>query len=140
MHFSGLQIVPAPLVPVVRGLLASQGVTNPGAVTDSGELDPMALIALGFDRVEIRTALSPPVVINLGGPSDPQTEATLKRVQPAIMFSGRAGKAEIAPYGVPLAIDPDIKNAGVSIGLGLGAALLGVMLFGGAIFGKRGTP
>lgn len=120
---------------MARSLLASQGIRNPNAISDSGEIDPMSLIALGFDKVEIRTAYSPPVTIDLNAPPDTEGDAQLRLVQPAIILTGRAGRAEIAPYGVPGGISA--RTAGISIALGLGAALVGTMLFGALIFRRR---
>lgn len=131
--FNGFKLVPPVLVPAVRSMFASQGIDG-SAVSNTGEIDPMALLALGFDRLEVRTAFSPPIVIDLKGPPSPEARAAGERIKPTVIFSGRAGRAEIAPYGVPSGISPEVKQAGVSIGLGLGAALLGILLFGGAVF------
>lgn len=134
--FAGLQLVPPALVPLVRPLLASQGITDPGAIDNNGNVDPMALLALGFSTIEIRSALTPPVTIDLRMPADQQTDALLNVVQPVITFAGRAGRVQIAPYGVPEGITPLIKKYAVTIGVGLGAALVGVLLFG-AVLGRR---
>jgi len=131
----GLQLVPSALVPLVRPLLASQGIPA-SALSNEGVLDELALLSSGFDTVEIRSTLAAPVVINLKGPPDPKGEALLREIQPAILFSGRAGKFQIAPYGIPLGISPEVKRWGVSIGIGVGAALLGVLFFG-SVLGQR---
>lgn len=130
---NGLQLVPPALVGLARPLLQSQGI-DPNALSSSGEIDPMALLTMAFDKVEIRTALTPPVVIDLLKPTDPKTRAQLSLVQPAIIFTGRAGRAAIAPYGVPSGISPRVKQMGIALGVGVGAALLGLVIFGGAIF------
>lgn len=95
-----------------------------------GAFDATALIALGFRTIEVRTALTPPMVIDLLAPADPRTAETMSRIKPAVVLSGNLGRVEIAPYGMPSGIDPQLKSAAVSIGLGLGAAVLGVMVFG----------
>lgn len=97
----------------------------------------MNLIALAYDRVEVRTAFSPPITFNLTGPTDPDTEAAGRLVQPAVIFRGNAGEASIAPWGVPVGISPEAKQLGVALAVGVGGAILGTMLLGGRIFGRR---
>lgn len=97
-RYNGLQIVPQSLVPVVRGVFASQGI-GPGAVSDTGELDPQALIALAYDKIELRTAYTPPLVMDLKAPPDPESARLLNDIRPHITFIGRAGRYELAPYG-----------------------------------------
>lgn len=101
------------------------------------DVNAAALIALGFNRFEVRTAFTPPVTIDLNAPPDPATEELLRKVQPAITISGNLGQFEIAPYGKPLGISPEVKQWGIAIGLGVGATLLGLMLIGGALFRKK---
>lgn len=97
-------------------------------------IDPAQLLALGYNRIEVRTAFTNPVLIDLNQPASPQDEALLREVQPAITLSGLAGRIEIAPYGIPSGISPRVRSAAIAIGLGLGAALIGVMIFGGLLF------
>lgn len=89
-----------------------------------------------FNRIEIRTAATPPVVIDLTAPSDPKTQALLREVQPAIIFSGPAGRFEIAPYGVPAGLSSTLLQAGAGVGGGvlLGAVGLGLLAYA---MGKR---
>jgi len=94
------------------------------------------LLALAFDKIEIRTSLSPPVTLNLRGPPDPRTEALLREVQPALIFTGNAGRQEFAPYGLPSEMSPMVKKWAWAIGAGVGGVLLGTFLFGEAL-GKR---
>lgn len=129
---SGLQIVPPALVGVARAAFAAQGI-NPAAVSNSGEIDAAALIALAFDTIEIRTNIVQPLIISLKGTGarDPVAEATLRRVQPAVIIRGRAGRFEVAPYGMPGTPDPGIlTSAGTQIGVGAVAALLGLAAVG----------
>lgn len=98
------------------------------------DFNPSALLALGFRTIEVRTAFTPPAVIDLLSPADPKTEQLLREVQPAVILSGNLGRYEIAPYGMPSGTSPLLRSAAWSIGLGLGAGLLGVMLFGGVLF------
>jgi hypothetical protein len=123
----GLQLVPPLLVGAVRSLLAAQGV-DPSALSASGELDPTGLITMGFDKVEIRTALSPPVVVDLRAKPDPENQKLLKFVQPAVILTGRAGKATIAPFGVPSGISADARAVGANIAVGLVTGVLGAFL------------
>lgn len=97
----------------------------------------MNLLALAYDRVEVRTAFSPPIVVNLTGPTDPETDAAGRLIQPAVIFRGNAGEATIAPWGVPSGISEDAKNIGIALAVGVGGAVLGTMLLGGRIFGRR---
>lgn len=91
------------------------------------------IFSMAFDTVEIRTALTPPVFVKLRGPPDPRTEALMREVQPALIFTGAAGRQEIAPYGIPSGISPRVKQWAIAGGIGLGASVLGLMLFGGAL-------
>jgi hypothetical protein len=99
--------------------------------------NPAQLLSLGINRVEVRTAFSPPVVIDPNSPPNPATQALLKKVMPAVILSGPAGRVEIAPYGVPSGVSSAVKRYGWSLGIGLGATLLGVMFLGGAMFGRK---
>lgn len=101
------------------------------------DFNPAGLIALGYRTIEIRTTATPPIKIDLLAPPDSQGDETMRKLQPAVILEGNLGRVEIAPYGMPLGISPEVRIAAYAIGIGLGASLLGVMLFGGAIFGKR---
>jgi hypothetical protein len=130
-HYDGLQLVPPALVGVARALFVSQGLSA-AAVSDAGEIDAAAFIPLAFDTVEVQTRLGPPVKFRLDG-QPTQGDDLLKTVQPALIFTGRAGRAEIAPYGFPNTIIGAITTAGPLIGFGIGAGLLGIMLMGAAV-------
>ncbi len=137
MHdFGALNIVPPLLVGSVRSALSSQGVPG-NVISDSGTLDMMQLITLGFDRIEIRTALSPPAIIDLRAKPDPENEKLLREVKPMIRFTGKAGTVQIAPYGVPLGVSHELKTALTYAVIGGVFGLVGVMLFGRAMFGRR---
>lgn len=96
-------------------------------------IDAQALLALAYDTVTIKTALTPPIVIDLRESGSGQVTQLMKDVQPAVILSGRAGRVVIAPAGEPSGINPNIKPAAVKAGLGVGAALLGAILIGAAI-------
>lgn len=113
-----------------RAALASQGL-NPNIITARGELDAQMLLTLAFDQVEVRSTLGD-FTINLNAPSSPAMQAVIDRIKPTLVFSGRAGRFEIAPYGVATGIDPAVNQWGPSIGIGIGAAILGLLLIGKA--------
>jgi hypothetical protein len=97
--------------------------------------DPLALLTMAFDKVEVRTAFSPPVVIDLKGPSDPKTMALMREAQPALIFTGPAGRVQIAPYGVPEGSSL-LKRWGWGLAVGGIGAALGLVFLGGAL-GRR---
>lgn len=100
-------------------------------MSDTGDIDAAALVALAFDTIEIRSRAAPPLVINLKGASDPAADALLRKVQPAVILSGRAGRFQVAPYGMPSGgIDPTILVAGQQLGIGAVAAFLGLAAVG----------
>lgn len=133
--FGGLQVVPPSLVGAARALLQAQGV-SPYAISDAGELDGATLVSAGFDRVEIRTRFTPTVAIDLRSPPDPENERLLREVQPSVVLTGRAGRAVIAPYGLAgEGIGAKFfKSSATQVGVGIAAALVGLVLIGGAVF------
>lgn len=96
-------------------------------------LTAQQLFASAFNTIEIRTALSPPVLIDVNAPPDPQSEALLRVVQPAITLNGPAGTYQIAPYGVPTGISPEIIGVASKAGMGAVLGLAGVILLGAAV-------
>ncbi len=129
---NGLPLIPAPLVGAARVFFQSQGM-SPSVVSDSGEIDADALMALAFDKVEIRTALTPPVTIDLKAPSSGEASQLMKDIQPAVILSGRAGRHVIAPAGIPNGVMSNrIVQAGGIGFLGVGAAVLGMLALGRA--------
>lgn len=102
-----------------------------------GDASLLPLIALGINTITIQTAATPPITMNLNGETDPDTDALLREVQPAVTFDGPLGNFVIAPYGVPTNISETAKIAGYALLGGVGAGILGLMLFGGAVFGRR---
>lgn len=129
-RFSGVQIVPPSLVSVARGLFATQGI-GADAVNDSGEIDPQALIALAFDKMLIQTAVTPDIEVDLKAAPDPSTAALLNEFKPRITLYGRAGKVEIAPYGMDMGSTG--WPSGLKIGLGVAVGFLGVLILGKAL-------
>lgn len=107
--------------------------------TRFGAFDPEALIALGINRIEVRSRVMDPMVITVGGPSDPRTEALMREIQPSVTLSGNLGTFTIAPYGEPQpgSVSPAIRNALLAGSAGVAAALVGVLLLGGTLLGRR---
>jgi hypothetical protein len=130
-RYDGLQIVPQSLVPVVRGVFASQGI-GPGAVSDTGELDPQALIALAYDKIELRTAYTPTLVMDLKAPPDPETARLLNDIRPHITFVGRAGRYELAPYGIEVPDSGGWSNV-TKLLIGVGAGVIGLAVLSKAV-------
>lgn len=129
--FSGLKIVPPALVWPARGLLQNQGI-DPNMLSNEGELDPQALFALAYDTVTIRTSVTPEIPIDLTQKGSGQVSQLVKDLQPVVTLKGRAGKVVIAPAGEPSGVR-NLKPASIQAGLGLGAALLGLIIIGRAI-------
>lgn len=121
--------MPPLLVGPLKAYFQSRGI-DPNDISANGDIDPTAILSLFFDTVEVRTAVTEPVSISLKTPPDPETQALLREVQPAIVFTGPAGRAQIAPYGVPSGLNARIAKAPLTIGLGIGAGILGMMLIG----------
>ncbi len=136
----GIQLVPPFLVGALRGVLQTQGI-DPRAVNDAGEIDPAALMALAFSKVEIRSRLHDPITLDMRNmnPEPGVTAQLLQEAQPAVILHLRTGGSfTIAPNGVPTGgISEFFKTAGMDVVLGIGAGLLGLVLFGYAIGGKR---
>lgn len=131
-RFSGLQIVPRALVPVARATFVSQGIDG-AAVSDTGEVDPQALIALAFDKLELKTAYTPTLVMDLKAPPDPATAILLNDIRPHITLWGRAGKVEIAPYGVDIPEPAGRWSSATKLAIGFAAGALGLGLIAKAV-------
>jgi hypothetical protein len=130
-NLAGMQIVPAALVGAARSSLRAQGF-DPDLIKPNGEIDPAGLITSAFETVEIRSALTPPMVIKLRGPSNPNTQKLIDEVQPMLVLQGKAGRYQFAPSGVPTTLN--MSSIGTTLGFGIGAALLGLLFVGAAVF------
>ena len=115
MNFSAFQVPPS-FVPLVRSMLQQQGM-NPAVVGADGSVSASDLMGLFFDTVEMRTAYSPPVRFKVAEPPDPRTQELLKQVRPALVLSGRAGRVEIAPFGVPSSPAIESLKQGITAGV-----------------------
>lgn len=97
------------------------------------DFNPSALLSLGFRSMEIRTALSPAVTIDLtqaGGSGG----GLMNMLKPAVILDGGTlGRIELAPYGVP----PPIPIGMLVIG---GMVVLGTLMLGSAVFGNKKCP
>lgn len=94
-------------------------------------IDAMGLIALGFDTIEIRSRVMPPMVIPLAkGTPNPDMDALLQKVQPAVFISGRLGRFQIAPYGTPSGIDPLFSEIGDQLKISAGVFALALVALG----------
>lgn len=127
MSFGDITVVPRIAVPAARLALQQQGI-NPTVLKDDGTMSATDMFSLAFDTIEIKTAFTPPVVIKLNEPSDPATQALLNRVRPTLIIRGRAGRVEVAPYGVAGTEDPFVKQSILKGAVAVGALLLGVAL------------
>lgn len=130
-------IIPPALIPAARSYFTSQGVSA-SAVSDSGDIDPQAIIGLVYDEVEFRSRLFPAgsVTYNLKNTDrSPQATAMLKLVQPAVILKSRSqgDRVLFAPAGVPSDVAPEISSAATNIGIGVGAVALGLVLGGVAL-------
>lgn len=120
--FSGLQIIPPLLINPARAALIAQGV-DPKMISDSGELDPQALVAIAFNKVEISTTATPTITIDLSKTGEGQASAAVRALRPTVVLSGRAGRVVIAPAG-ETAGNPAALQAGLGVGLGLVGLLI----------------
>jgi hypothetical protein len=114
-----------------RGLLANQGI-DPRMLEDNGEIDPQALFALAFDTVTVKTAIAPDMVIDMTKKGSGQVSQIVKDAKPTIILSGRAGRIVIAPAGEATTV-ANFQSAGIQAGLGIGAALLGLIVIAKAL-------
>lgn len=119
-----MQLIPPELVPLARGYLLQKG-QNPDIFGNGGSLDGGALTSILYNQVEIRTSATPPLIFPIGPagpPTDSATEALIQQLQPTIIFTGPAGRLEIAPYGAASGASSWIPFAllGGAIVLGIG--------------------
>jgi len=137
--YAGFRLVPSSVVPIVRGAFMSQGIDG-SMISDSGDVEPQALIALLFDTIEVRTRLTPSLVIDLKRAPVEGGDRLLKEIiQPELIFRGNAGEFKLNPYGEPTGISPEVGKWGWIAGLGIGGLLLAMILLGakGARLARR---
>ncbi len=125
-----MQILTPALVPVARALLIQQG-ADPNIIDSNGNLSAVGAIGLFFNEAEVRTALTPAIrfpITASGAPPSPAVQDLLNQIQPSVVFTGPAGTATVAPYGVPVGQTSWLPL--VLIGVGA-IGFLGWALFGG---------
>jgi hypothetical protein len=92
--------IPAILVEPFRVALRTQGADPYGVVDNYGNINMGALISAFYNRVTIRTAVTPDMEFTIDGePSPAWQQELLNRLRPTVVLSGRAGTYVLAPYG-----------------------------------------
>src|ERR1700690_26854 len=94
-------------------------------IDDSGNINPLAFVSGLYQQIEIRTAISPPIVIALtsvqqgGGPNP-----FVAFLKPTVLLKSASSTASIAPYGVASDISGWVIGGAIILGLvGIGYAL-----------------
>lgn len=100
-------------------------------LSDGQNLTPFKALAQFFDTVELRTALTPPVKLNLATLGEPGGEPSPlgPLLRPTVVLTGPAGTQVIAPHGA----------AGTNGGMVLAAGAVGVataLLLTGYLLGR----
>ncbi len=116
--------IPAVFIAPLRLALTSQGFPAE-TITNDGRINPAGLLAGAYDTIEIRSNVSPPIIIDTrellkdGGPNP-----LMNTIKPTIVLSGASGRNLIAPYGVadsggwivPLFVAGFLLGVGVLVG------------------------
>ena len=133
-QLSGLRLIPPEFVGVARQILVKNGI-DPLFLSANGEMDPRALIALGYDTMTVRTNATPDMVtiLNRNTPEDPNTTALLMQLQPTVIFQGRAGRLAFAPYGEAIGGSWDTLNIVGFSGVGAVALVASVGVLAGVL-------
>jgi hypothetical protein len=130
-RYGGLQLVPSSLVGAARLAFETQGISG-AAISDTGEIDPQALVALAFDTVTIRTAVTPDIVINMKAPSTPGQQSIINQLHPQIFLSGRFGTVPLQPWGQETTPEGEWSTR-IKVGIGIAAGVLGLAVLGKAL-------
>lgn len=108
------------------------------ALSDGRNLTPLRAFAQFFNTVEIRTRVSPPIILDISRLDDPTPNPLLDQIKPAIILRGPAGTKVIAPYGeVPSGnegLDNAWKIGGLIVG---GIAVVGIVGFLGGTLRQK---
>lgn len=92
--------IPSAIVGTLRATLVSQGFP-PTTIDNEGNLDPIALLSGVYDTVEFRSHAAPPVKLRLDALSGP-SGSFVKFLRPTVIFTGKGGRAVLAPEGEAL--------------------------------------
>lgn len=121
-----MPLVPTSAIPVIRSALVGQGFPM-STISDDGSIDPVALLSGAYSTITFTSQLTPAVKIDVASLNDGKPSWFPALVKPAVVFSGRAGRAVIAPYGFPG------ENIGTAVAVGLVVVLVGA----GYLMGKN---
>lgn len=102
----------------------------PHIMDSRGNWTPHNAFAQFFDTVEIRTKVTPPLVLSIRsilepGPPNP----TMNRLKPTMIFRGPVGTKVIAPYGEVPSAEEGRENAW-RISAGIVGSIMGVGVLG----------
>lgn len=115
----------------IRNIVDLTAVVGRSISDGKGNWTPYNAAAEFFDTVEIRTTMTPPIVLNVRTLEDPTPNPILQQLKPAIILRGPMGTKVIAPYGeVPDGV------SGIWGFLALGAAVVGGIGIAGFIAGN----
>lgn len=126
-----VQLIPPQLVPVAQQYLRQQGM-DPALFNGDGSINPVGIVGVVFDKVTIRTAITPDLVFPIaasGEPMSPAMRQLMEQVQPEVVLDGRFGPVTVSPYGTPHGQRSWLPVALVGAGV--------VLFIGWAVFGGR---
>lgn len=92
-----------------------------GVATAASQKNILAGLASVYDRLEIRTSVTPPAVIDLYAAAHDQSPPSpiTQFLKPTIILSGRGGTEVLAPYGeAEGGWGPSVAALGIVVGLG----------------------
>lgn len=118
-----MALIPSAAVPAIRAALVSQGF--PGkTIADDGTVDPVQLFSGAYSSITFMSQVTPTITVNVADLSQGKPSFLPSLVKPTVIFSGRAGRAVIAPEGEPGKFTGTIVALGLVLGLvGIGYAL-----------------
>lgn len=96
-----MSTIPQALVNPLRSALQSQGL-DPNTVDIYGNIHPEGLISAFYNRVTVRTSVTPDIVFPITASAEPPSQVeqeVLNQLQPTVILSGPAGEFTLAPFG-----------------------------------------
>ena len=120
-----MSLIPTAAIPAVRAALASQGFPM-STVSDDGTIDPGSLLSGAYSTVTFMSQLTPSVKVDIASLTNGKPRWLPALVKPAVVFTARAGRAVIAPNGLP----------GESIGTAVAVGLVVALVSAGYLMGK----